>query len=53
MTQTVPVTGSTTPTARLRRHWPAVAGVVFAGLVVFDLSRGVDLAPVLAASAVI
>jgi hypothetical protein len=37
----------------LRRRWPALAGLGFAALVAFDLTSGVDLAPVLAASAAI
>jgi len=35
------------------RHWPALVGVGFAALVAFDLTAGADLAPVLAASAVV
>ncbi|MGH3486901.1 MAG: hypothetical protein ACRDP8_03130 [Actinopolymorphaceae bacterium] len=37
----------------LRPRWPTLAGVGFAALVAFDLAAGVDLAPVLAASAVV
>jgi hypothetical protein len=37
----------------VRRRWPALAGLGFAALVAFDLMSGVDLAPVLAASAAI
>lgn len=38
---------------RLGRRWPSLAGVAFAALVVYDLAAGVDLSPVLAASAVV
>ena len=37
----------------LRRRWPTVAGLGFAALVAFDLASGVELAPVLAASAAV
>ncbi|HEU4397308.1 MAG TPA: hypothetical protein VFU54_05655 [Actinomycetota bacterium] len=37
----------------LRRRWPTPAGLGFAALVAFDLMSGVDLAPVLAASAAV
>jgi hypothetical protein len=37
----------------MRRRWPTLAGLGFAALVVFDLMSGVDLAPVLAASAAV
>jgi hypothetical protein len=37
----------------LRRRWPALAGLGFAALVAFDLVSGVELAPVLAASAAV
>lgn len=51
-------TQSDTPTATTKRswiwgHWPALIGVAFAALITFDLVRGVELAPVLAASAVV
>ncbi|MEQ4204283.1 hypothetical protein [Actinopolymorpha sp. B9G3] len=54
MTETKPTAppGSSTH-GPLRRRWPALAGVGFAALVAFDLASGVDLAPVLAASAVV
>jgi hypothetical protein len=35
------------------RRWPTLAGLGFAALVAFDLMSGVDLAPVLAASAAV
>ena len=37
----------------LRRRWPTLAGLGFAALIAFDLMSGVDLAPVLAASAAV
>jgi hypothetical protein len=37
----------------LRRRWPTLAGLGFAALVAFDLASGVELAPVLAASAAV
>jgi hypothetical protein len=37
----------------VRRRWPTLAGLGFAALVAFDLMSGVDLAPVLAASAAV
>jgi hypothetical protein len=37
----------------LRRRWPSLAGLGFAALVAFDLASGVELAPVLAASAAV
>ena len=37
----------------VRRRWPTLAGLGFAALVGFDLVSGVDLAPVLAASAAV
>ena len=37
----------------VRRRWPTLAGLGFAALVAFDLASGVELAPVLAASAAI
>jgi hypothetical protein len=45
----------TTPRPRslLPRRWPTLAGLGFAALVAFDLASGVELAPVLAASAAI
>jgi hypothetical protein len=59
MTETQPT--ETKPTAPpgsrtrnpLLRRWPVLAGAGFAALVGFDLASGVELAPVLAASAVI
>ena len=41
------------PQSVLRRRWPTLAGLGFAVLVAFDLASGVELAPVLAASAAI
>jgi hypothetical protein len=41
------------PQSLLRRRWPTLAGLGFAALVAFDLASGVELAPVLAASAAI
>ena len=44
----------TTPTPQsLLRRWPTLAGLGFAALVAFDLASGVELAPVLAASAAV
>jgi hypothetical protein len=40
-------------TTSLARRWPALAGLAFAALVAFDLVAGVELAAVLAASAMI
>jgi hypothetical protein len=37
----------------LRRRWPTLAGLGFAALIAVDLIGGVDLAPVLAASAAV
>jgi hypothetical protein len=37
----------------VRRRWPTLAGLGFAALVAFDLTSGVELAPVLAASAAV
>ena len=41
------------PLGALRRRWATLVGIGFAALVAADLTRGVDLAPVLAASAAI
>jgi hypothetical protein len=41
------------PKSLVRRRWPTLAGLGFAALVAFDLMSGVDLAPVLAASAAV
>jgi len=41
------------PPSLLRRRWATLAGLGFAALVAFDLVSGVELAPVLAASAAI
>src|SRR5919201_1419460 len=41
------------PRSFMRRRWPTLAGLGFAVLVAFDLVSGVDLAPVLAASAAV
>ncbi|MEU8898487.1 hypothetical protein [Nocardia sp. NPDC048505] len=45
------MTVSTRPA--LTRRWPAVAGAVFAGATAYDLATGVDLAQIVAASALI
>jgi len=37
----------------VRRRWPTLAGLGFAALIAFDLISGVELAPVLAASAAV
>jgi len=42
-----------TPQSLVRRRWPTLAGLGFAALVAFDLASGVELAPVLAASAAV
>jgi hypothetical protein len=41
------------PQSLLRRRWATLAGLGFAALVAFDLASGVELAPVLAASAAV
>jgi hypothetical protein len=41
------------PQSLLRRRWATLAGLGFASLVGFDLASGVELAPVLAASAAV
>jgi hypothetical protein len=41
------------PPSPVRRRWPTLAGLGFAVLVAFDLVSGVELAPVLAASAAV
>jgi hypothetical protein len=41
------------PPSLVRRRWPALVGLGFAALVAFDLASGIELAPVLAASAAI
>jgi EmrB/QacA subfamily drug resistance transporter len=41
------------PQSLLRRRWATLAGLGFAALVAFDLVSGVELAPVLAASAAV
>jgi hypothetical protein len=41
------------PQSLVRRRWPTLAGLGFAALIAFDLVSGVDLAPVLAASAAV
>lgn len=41
------------PQSLVRRRWPTLAGLGFAALAAFDLAGGVELAPVLAASAAI
>lgn len=50
--ETTPQTTSQ-PHSLVRRRWPTLAGLSFAALVAFDLASGVDLTPVLAASAAI
>ncbi len=47
------VTMSTRQQPIVRRRWPTLAGLGFAALVAFDLASGVELAPVLAASAAV
>ena len=44
---------SSQPRALVARRWPTLAGLGFAALIAFDLTSGVDLAPVLAASAAV
>ena len=41
------------PPSLARRRWPTLVGLGFAALVAFDLVSGVELAPVLAASAAV
>jgi hypothetical protein len=41
------------PQSLVRRRWPTLAGLGFAALIAFDLLSGVELAPVLAASAAV
>jgi len=41
------------PQSLLRRRWPTLAGLGFAALIAVDLMSGVELAPVLAASAAV
>jgi hypothetical protein len=41
------------PQSLVRRRWPTLAGLGFAALIAFDLVSGVDLTPVLAASAAV
>jgi hypothetical protein len=41
------------PQSPVRRRWPTLAGLGFAALIAFDLLSGVELAPVLAASAAV
>ena len=45
--------GTSKPRSLLRRRWPTVAGLGFAALIASDLTSGVELAPVLAASAAV
>ena len=47
------LTMRTRPQPLVRRRWPTLAGLGFAALVAFDLASGVELAPVLAASAAV
>jgi hypothetical protein len=44
---------SSQPRSFVPRRWPTLAGLGFAALISFDLMSGVDLAPVLAASAAV
>jgi hypothetical protein len=44
---------SSEPQSLVRRRWPMLAGLGFAALIAFDLMSGVELAPVLAASAAV
>jgi hypothetical protein len=44
---------SSQPRSLVPRRWPTLAGLGFAALIAFDLTSGVDLAPVLAASAAV
>jgi hypothetical protein len=44
---------SSRPRSLVRLRWPTLAGLAFAALVAFDLASGVELAPVLAASAAV
>ncbi|MPV35836.1 hypothetical protein [Georgenia subflava] len=53
MNETPTTTAPAAPVGQLRRIWPSVAGVGFAALVGIGLTGGVELAPVLAASAVV
>jgi hypothetical protein len=48
---TLPTTSK--PQSLLRRRWPTLAGLGFAALIAVDLMSGVELAPVLAASAAV
>ena len=48
---TLPTTSK--PQSLVRRRWPTLAGLGFAALIAFDLMSGVELAPVLAASAAV
>jgi hypothetical protein len=41
------------PQSLVRRRWPTLVGLGFAALVALDLVSGVELAPVLAASAAV
>jgi hypothetical protein len=41
------------PRSIVRRRWPTLAGLGFAALIAFDLMSGVELAPILAASAAV
>jgi hypothetical protein len=46
-------TASDSPMTRLRRRWPALAGLAFAVFAGYDVAGGADLAPVLVASGLI
>lgn len=54
MTAATTTSSATASTNRpLLRRWPTLAGIAFAALVAYDLTSGVELSSVLAASAVI
>jgi len=44
---------TSTPQSLVRRRWPTLAGLGFAALIAIDLMSGVELAPILAASAAV
>ena len=53
MTQHTATTTYSRPRSTLRRRWPTLAGLGFAALIGVDLTSGVEMAPVLAASAAV
>jgi hypothetical protein len=53
MTETDALRTTSSERASWRRHWPAAVGISFAALITFDLTAGVEMSPVLAASAVV